>query len=209
MDTPAPVYNRTLAFAASILGAVLFSTVFWGTSEAGPLPVNWPEWMSTPVQLTVLFALPLGLVLASGGRLKAPGLIWLIGAMTVVHWFAMTAAIEVATSNDQERNGQLLGGLAGGTVGAVGSWIMLMLLGPAFRTGKALSLMAIATVVLALIGAYGIGVGSLANLLSLIGGGAFAAPDLEPASLTVALYLPWQIAYGAALASLFEPHRIR
>jgi hypothetical protein len=209
MDTPAPVYNRTLAFAAAILGAVLFSVVFWGTSEAGPLPVNWPDWMSPPVQLTVLFALPLGLVLASGGRLRLLGVIWLIAAMTVVHWWAMWAAIEVATSNDQGNNGGLLGGLAGGAVGATGSWIMLMLLGPAFRTGKALSLMLAATVVLALIGGYGVGVGSLANLLSLIGGRTFPAPELDPPGLIVALYLPWQTAYGAALASLFEQHRAR
>ena len=209
MDTPAPVYNRTLAFAGSILGAVLFSVVFWGTSDLGPLPVNWPEWMSPPVQLTALFALPLALVLASGGRLKAMGVIWLIGAMTFVHWWAMWAAIEVATSNDQGSKGGLLGGLSGGAVGAVGSWIMLMLLGPAFRTGKAVSMMLIATIVLALIGAYGIGVGSLANLLSLTGGRAFPAPELDPSTLTVTLYLPWQIAYGAALASLFEHHRVK
>lgn len=209
MDTPAPVYNRTLAFASAILGALLFSAVFWGTSEAGALPVNWPDWMSPPVQLTVLFALPMGLVLASGGRLKAPGLVWLIAAMTVVHWWAMWAAIEVATSNDQANHGGLLGGLAGGAVGAAGSWVMLMLLGPAFRTGRALSMMLVATVVLALIGAYGIGVGSLANLVSLVGGRAFPAPELDPPSLIVALYLPWQIAYGAALASLFEHHRVR
>ena len=120
----------------------------------------------------------------------------------------MWAAIEVATSNDRGNMGGLLGGLAGGALGAAGSWIMLMPLGRAFRTGKALSLMLVATVVLALIGAYGIGVGSLANLLSLVGGRPFPAPDLDPPSLIVSLYLPWQIAYGAALASLFEHHRV-
>lgn len=209
MDTPAPAYNRTLAFAASILGAVLFSVVFWGTSEGGPAPVNWPDWMSPPVQLTFLFALPLGLVLASGQRLRAKGVLYFIAVMTLVHWWAMWAAIEVATSSDQGDRGGLLGGLAGGALGAAGSWIMLMLLGPAFRTGKALATMLAATIVLALIGGYGVGVGSLANLLSLIGGRAFQGPDLDPPGLIVTLYLPWQIAYGAALASLFEHHRIR
>lgn len=209
MDTPAPAYNRTLAFTASILGAVLFSAAFWVTSEGGPVPVNWPDWMSTPVQFTPLFALPLGLLLSNMGRLKPVGLIYLLLAMTAVHWWAMWAAIEVATANDYGRFGGVFGGLAGGAVGAVGSWAALMLLGSGFRSAKAFSIMLAATVGLALIGAYGVGIGSFANLLALIGGREFASPDLDPPSLIVTLYLPWQIAYGAALASLFEHHRAR
>jgi hypothetical protein len=209
MDTPAPAYNRTLAFTASILGAVLFSAAFWATSDGGPMPVNWPDWMSSPVQFTVLFALPLGLVLSSMGRLKPMGLVYLLLAMTAVHWWAMSAAIEVATANDYGRFGGVLGGLAGGALGAVGSWVMLMLMGSGFRSAKAVPIMLTATIGLAIIGAYGVGIGSFANLVAFIGGREFASPDLNPPSLIVTLYLPWQIAYGAALASLFEHHRAR
>jgi hypothetical protein len=201
------VYNATAGFIAALAGAALFSLVFWATSENGPMPVHWPEWTSNPVHLTPLFALPLGLFWMANGRLKAPGLVFFLVGMTAAHWLAMTETISVAQSARTDHLEGVIAGATGGAIGSVGTWLVLMLMGPAFRTPKAAAVMAVAAVLLIAIGAYGIGVGSLSNLMALLTGKPFQGPELEPGSLVLALYLPWQAVYGAALVNLFRAHR--
>jgi hypothetical protein len=207
MATPSRPHHPIAGLVAAIVGAVLFSLAFWATSEAGPAPVHWPDWMSNPVHFTVLFALPPGLFLLRSGRLKAAGLVALIVGMTAAHWLAMRTAITVATANDQGGMGAVLGGLAGGAIGAAGTFAFLMLLGETLRTPRAISLMAVATIVLALLGAYGVGVGSPSNLIALLSGQSFEGPQLDPTRLIGTLYLPWQIVYGAALILLIRDHQ--
>jgi len=218
MDTPAAseatsaapaAYNLTGGLAAAAVGAALFSLAFWATSETGPVPVNWPEWTSTPVHLTALFALPLCLFWMGNGRMKPAGLLVIIVAMTAVHWLAMYEAIQIATANtsDASHNSGLMAGAAGGAIGAAGTWLVLMLMSRDFRTPKAIALMLVSAVLLALIGAYGIGVGSPSSLVALVTGAQFQSPELDPPSLTMSLYLPWQLVYGITLVKLFKSHR--
>lgn len=221
MDTPAAAeatsgapaspaaYSLAGGIVAAVVGAVLFSLVFWATSETGPIPINWPEWTSTPVHLTALFALPLCLFWMGNGRMKPAGLLVIVVGMTAVHWLAMYEAIQIATANtsDAGHNSGLLAGAAGGAIGAVGTWLVLMLMSGDFRTPKAIALMLVSAVLLALIGAYGIGVGSLTSLVALVTGAQFQSPELDPPSLTMSLYLPWQLVYGVTLVKLFKAHR--
>lgn len=204
MDTASKPYNTATGLLAAVLGAALFSGAFWVTSEGGPIPVEWPEIFSSPVHFTPLFALPLGLFWLGGRRLGVMGLLVLAVGMTLVHWLAMTEAISVAQSARQDHLEGVVAGATGGAIGSVGTWLLLILMGPAFRTARAASLMAFGAILLIAIGAYGVGIGSFANLGALVGGRPFTGPELQPADLIVNLYLPWQVVYGATLVALFR-----
>jgi hypothetical protein len=204
MDTPARPYSTAAGLLAVAVGAVLFSLAFWATSEGGPAPVHWPELFQTPTHLTLLFALPPCLYWMRTGRLKTPGVLFLILGMTLVHWAAMSQAVGVGVSPRADHLEVVIAGATGGAIGSVGTWLLLMLMSPAFRTGRAAAVMAVAAVLLTAIGAYGVGVGSPSNLAALLSGKPFEGAELEPAKLVVALYLPWQLVYGAAMVVLFK-----
>lgn len=219
MDTttqePAPAaptaYSLPLAALAAVAGAVLFSLVFWATSEGGPVPIKWPEVFQPPVHLTPLFAMPLCLYWMKTGRLKLPGVLALMAVMTAAHWVAMEEAVRFATTsgNDVGHKGGLGAGLIGGAAGSFGTFFLIRRFGEAFRTVPAMTLMLIGIALLAALGAYGLGIGSPANLIAWVSGREFQNPEIEPNSLIVALYLPWQILYGLVLARLFQDHRPR
>jgi hypothetical protein len=157
---------------------------------------------------TAIFAIPMVLGLGLAGRIRWPGALVLIAAITGAHFAAIRAAIAVygewgpsslcmfgcapgdqARHDAEEARGLPLAGAAGGAAGAALSFVPLLFFGPAVRRG--LPLLAGAVVLLAALDAFGLWAGLRAS---------------SPLVWAATLYLPWQGAFGAALALALSPH---
>lgn len=164
-----------------------------------------------------LFPLPLVGALMISGQLRWRGGILLIASVAVAYFAALFSGgftmgqlhvgicifctHEEAIANTRNSIAPLqVAGAVASAVASIISFAPLMLLGPSLRDRRALSIMAGATIALALIGAIGLS-GALPGMTTTF----FAATAPHARVLQNALLLvPWQLAFGVALAGLIR-----
>jgi hypothetical protein len=173
-----------------VLGHILFMAGLWlGSSVVAEYGFLW---------LTPLYGLPL-LVMGPKDRHLVRAFVLLLG-VPAIHYCAWAGAVASYTSDPSaplftERSmpgiWQLLPGAAGGLIGAAGSFALLLLTRLAPRNRPALIAALLGTVLLTLVGAFG--------LYMLLGssGEAFIGP-------LAMLYTPWQLVFAYCLAKLLR-----
>lgn len=221
MADAAPPYRMILALAAVLVGIGLFcGAIVAGGFGAGGATDPRLAWILTP-----LFFTPLAIHLMRAGRLRVGGLVLLVLILTVAHFVAIFAASTIYKPPVSSEIAQLWSAIydspakkaaraaaeaakhalglrtalnAGGVAGALGALLALaplLFFGRAFRSPRALGVMALAVVVLT-----GLGVFGLAGVLP---------SDKTPVEFAWRVFAPWQAAFGAVLVLLFAAHDAR
>lgn len=203
MATSARTENIVLAGAIVLGVALVVAASFLFDGQPAALPPT-------------LFAIPMVLVLLRLGHLRWIGAIYLVIAITLgflAAIYASLAALSVlgvplcifgCTGEDisASRWRVQIVGAVGGLVGALVPLIALLPLGRKLRDGTALTLMALALLVLALFGSIGFSQ-SLPGMTS-----QFFDPSAPYARLArnLVFVVPWELTFGAALAVLLRRH---
>lgn len=214
-DTPPPgEVRRPVTAAWSAPG--YFTTAMLGASVgialySGALAAVWllksQEW--NPYVATPLFAVPLAMALYHLGRIGITGAVVLVLGTTVAHFAAVIAAVnlfeptpmfateaERAADAARAQLNAFACGAAGGAVGAAFSFALIAALAPGLRDGRRLAAYAFATLVLAALGALGLGAQP-----------AHRDPFTDAPGLIFLLYVPWQAVFALAIVSAFKEHQ--
>ncbi len=204
------------AMLAAGLGIALFCGGFF---IAGIVPIK--DWnLMSNFLATPLYALPLVVALFRSGRIGWIGALIVTGGMTAAHLDATAATLanyemgpidvcvfgdtakckadyarEKAARDPITKASAHNAGALGGALGAAFSFAFIATLAPGLRDGRRLGIYAIATLALAALGWLGFG-GTLPE-------------DSEHANLdwVLKLYLPWQLAFSAAIVMAFKDHK--